>query len=84
MQTRFLNHGHLQQGSPEELFADSYYLAFNRGIVQLSGPSYDVTGDGERFLMVKGPFEVPTGPMDVVLVQNWFEELKRLVPTDSP
>jgi hypothetical protein len=43
---------------------------------------YDVTPDGLRFVMVQvneqrsGPV-----PMQMTLVTNWFEELKRLVPT---
>ncbi len=58
-------------GDPELLFRGDYsygYIdwAFN----------YDVYPDGQRFLMVKdGPV-----PKLQVLV-NWFEELKRLVPT---
>ncbi|MDA2925238.1 hypothetical protein MYX65_11425, partial [Acidobacteria bacterium AH-259-L09] len=39
---------------------------------------YCVTGDGERFL-VNEPAEETAQPLTVVL--NWFEELKRLVPT---
>ena len=43
----------------------------------------DVSPDGQRFLMIK-PAETNEGGTrnHVVLVQNWFEELKRLVPTD--
>ena len=40
---------------------------------------YDVAPDGQKFLMVK-PVEADGGERrDVVLVQNWFEELKRLL-----
>jgi Tol biopolymer transport system component len=42
------------------------------------GTGYDVLPDG-RFVMVRGPD--PIGAREIVLVQNWFEELKRLVPT---
>ncbi len=42
---------------------------------------YDVTPDGQRFLMVQ-PNDRPPAPVtQLVLVQNWHEELKRLVPT---
>jgi hypothetical protein len=43
---------------------------------------YDVSRDG-RFLMVRGP-EGPSPPpvTQMVLVLNWFEELKRLAPSD--
>ncbi len=43
---------------------------------------YDITPDGKKFLMVKvGPRPVePVTHLHVTL--NWFEELKRLVPTE--
>ena len=44
------------------------------------GIPYDVSSDGQRFLLVEGG-EGIIGPMHVVL--NWFEELKRMVPTDN-
>jgi eukaryotic-like serine/threonine-protein kinase len=61
-------------GTPRVLF---------EGAFRIDGPfrGYDVTPDGQRFLMVR---EVPQQPVRVsqmVLVQNWHEELKRLVPT---
>jgi hypothetical protein len=40
--------------------------------------SYDVTPDGERFLLAKLPAELPEPHVLVVL--NWFEELKAKVP----
>ncbi len=44
---------------------------------------YDIAPDGQRFLMIK-PVETTEEGLanQVVLVQNWFEELKRLVRTD--
>ena len=43
---------------------------------------YDVSRDG-RFLMVRGPEGPPAPPVtQMVLVLNWFEELKRLAPSD--
>ena len=47
-----------------------------------TGRSYDVSRDGQRFLMVKdaaagGPS--PT-PASIVVVEHWFEELKAKVP----
>ncbi|MDA2924703.1 hypothetical protein MYX65_08625, partial [Acidobacteria bacterium AH-259-L09] len=39
--------------------------------------NYDVTPDGQRFLMIKESQEVS----QLTIVLNWFEELKRLVPT---
>jgi len=43
-----------------------------------AGSGYDILPDG-RFVMVRGAD--PSGSREIVLVQNWFEELKRLVPT---
>jgi len=42
-------------------------------------PNYEISLDGERFLMVEQLDELPTR-MNVVV--NWVEELKRLVPSD--
>ena len=39
---------------------------------------YDVTHDG-CFLMIRNPEE--TSPPTINVILNWFEELKRLVPT---
>ena len=42
---------------------------------------YDVTKDGRRFLMIK-PEMVSgvAGPPNVIVVLNWFQELRRLAP----
>jgi eukaryotic-like serine/threonine-protein kinase len=43
---------------------------------------YDVSPDG-RFVMLQEPLVTPTPPVtQMVLVLNWFEELKRLAPSD--
>jgi serine/threonine-protein kinase len=49
-----------------------------------AGRSYDVSPDGQRFLMPDYvmPSNSSTGPASLVVVQHWFEELKRLVPTN--
>ncbi len=58
----------------EELFQGSYGVsAVNPGFLQY----YDISLDGQRFLMIKA--EQTSAQINVVL--NWFEELKRLVPT---
>ncbi len=41
--------------------------------------TYDVSPDGQRFLMIKALPETAEDEHSVVLVQNWGEELKRLV-----
>ena len=43
---------------------------------------YDVTPDGEHFVMIDESRSEPP-PSELILVLNWFEELKRLVPTDN-
>ena len=51
--------------------------------VTLSGRTYDVSVDGQRFLMIKSP--VPAHATDtgqIVVVQHWDAELRRLVPTN--
>ncbi len=39
---------------------------------------YDISPDGQRFLMIKAV----EGVAQLNVVLNWFEELKRLVPTN--
>jgi eukaryotic-like serine/threonine-protein kinase len=48
-----------------------------------SNRSYDVSPDGQRFLVIKegGTGNETAVPAGLVVVQNWSEELKRLVPT---
>ena len=62
-------------GKPVVLFEESY-------LGPDSNPAgyqyYDISRDGQRFLMVRE--EEQQTPIHVVL--NWFEELKRLVPTN--
>ena len=41
--------------------------------------TYDVAPDGQRFLMIKQ--DPQENALQLVVVQHWFEELKRLVPT---
>ncbi len=60
--------------APEVLFEGQ----FEQGLV-LPYRNYDISLDGERFIMVKTP-EVEFTSFNVVL--NWFEELKKLVPTE--
>jgi serine/threonine-protein kinase len=48
------------------------------------GRTYDISADGQRFLMIKsGDASDPTTPpANLIVVQNWTEELKRLVPAE--
>ena len=42
---------------------------------------YDVSADGQRFLMVK-ELEQATSPTPINVVLNWLDELKRRVPVN--
>jgi hypothetical protein len=46
----------------------------------LTSPNYDVSPDGQRFLMLKPPESAEAAPTQINVVLNWFEELKRRVP----
>ena len=62
-------------GAPEVLFEQQYYLDRARR-------TYDLAPDG-RFLMVKEATDDDAADApQLILVQNWHEELKRLVPID--
>jgi len=45
----------------------------------LFGQAYDISPDGKRFVMIK--FEPQKSPKEINIVFNWFEELKRRVPS---
>jgi serine/threonine-protein kinase len=45
--------------------------------------AYDLSQDGQRFLMVKWGQRKPTPVTEMILVQNWFEELKQKLPTGN-
>ena len=63
-----------REGDPEVWFDQQYYFFGSRR-------TYDVAPDGQRFLMVKETATDAEGPaVQIILVQNWFEELNRLVP----
>jgi len=64
-------------GRPKLLFQEPYLLSAG------NLPAYDVSLDGQRFLMVReSQQEQPPTQINVVL--NWFEELKRVAPTGTP
>ena len=62
-------------GRPEVLFNGPYLLSGE-------GRNYDISPDGQHFLMIKmeGVAADPEAAAEIVVVQNWFEELKRLLP----
>jgi serine/threonine-protein kinase len=46
------------------------------------GRAFDVAPDGRRFLMIRDGGGNEAALQNLVIVQNWLEELKRLVPTN--
>jgi Tol biopolymer transport system component len=62
-------------GKPRMLFEGSYEVS------AASTPSYDVSTDGQRFLMLKPVEQTQAAPTQINVVLNWFEELKQKVPT---
>jgi hypothetical protein len=61
-------------GKPRLLFEGRY----EKGLWPFVA-NYDVTLDGQRFVMLKAEQESAPAQLNVVL--NWFEELTRRVPT---
>jgi eukaryotic-like serine/threonine-protein kinase len=64
-------------GNPKMLFEGPYLLT------PLTAPNYDVSPDGQRFLMLKPTDQEQAGPTHINVVLNWFEELKQKVPTEK-
>jgi len=64
-------------GKPQQLF-EGHYL---RNPIGYARPNYDVSADGQRFLMLKPVEQEQAAPTQINVVLNWTEELKRLVPT---
>ena len=64
-------------GKPRMLFEGRYERA------PLTNPNYAVSADGQRFLMLKPDEQAEEAPTQINVVLNWFEELKRLVPTEK-
>ena len=63
-------------GTPTKVMDGSYLRPAGLTIAR----TYDVARDGKRFLRIK-PDAGPDAPITVVVVQNWTEELKQLVPS---
>ena len=62
----------LEPGTPRLLFEEVFQV--------LAGRNFDVSSDAQQFVIGK-LIERPPEHFNIVL--NWFEELKRLVPTDN-
>ena len=69
----------LQVGSPEMVFQGSHPLDAS----VISG-FQGISPDGQRFLLIREgaqPNDTSTSAAQIVLVENWLEELQRLVPS---
>jgi Tol biopolymer transport system component len=60
---------------PAVLFEGNY----DRGVIAFR--NYDVSSDGQRFVMIQRGEE--PAPTEIAVVLNWFAELERLVPTEN-
>lgn len=70
----------LSVGKPVQLFQGPYYVASTGS----PRPQYDVAPDGRRLLMLL-PSSATASSVSrprLVVVQNWFDEVKRLVPVN--
>ena len=64
---------HREAELPQRLFSVAPYY---QGV----GWNWDISTDGQRFLMIRQAGEPVMD--ELILVQHWYEELKRLVPVD--
>lgn len=66
-------------GKPELLWEREYYSS-NRG-----NRTYDIHPDGGRFIMIKkaDQLRIADSSDDIIVIENWFEELKRLAPVSE-
>jgi eukaryotic-like serine/threonine-protein kinase len=64
-------------GKPRMLFEGQYVPT------PATSPNYDVSPDGQRFLMLKPSESTEAAPTQINVVLNWFEELKRRVPAGA-
>ncbi len=63
--------------TPATIVKDGYVIPSG-----FPGRSYDVSSDGQRFLVVKSASDPAAPPPQIVVVQHFDEELKRVVPTN--
>jgi Tol biopolymer transport system component len=77
-----------KHGNPKVLFRGTYIF---ETALNVSFTPWDITPDGKHFLMIKPPAApkskteetaAPAPQPKIIVVLNWFEELKDRVPTD--
>ena len=62
-------------GEPRQLFEEPYHFDVNN-------PTYDRSPVDDRFLMIKLG-EVSDAITELIVVENWSEELKRSAPAEE-
>jgi len=62
-------------GNRKKIFDGNYFLPTRR--------RFDIHPDGDKFIMIKRP-ELALGEQKIFVIQNFDEELKRLVPGGKP
>lgn len=71
------DHAHGWSRDSDELLV----VAFGETTDMVQPPSYDVAADG-RFLMIKADDGARDSTTEIVIVQNWDEYVRQLVPSD--
>jgi hypothetical protein len=61
-------------GRPNQLFEGRYHMT-------QPARAFDVAADGQRFLMIQEKERPPEKLTEMILVQNWLEEVKQRVPS---
>lgn len=69
-----VTHPNFTAAKPRILFEGHYLLS------PATSANYDVSPDGQRFLMLKSAEAGGAAPTQINVVLNWFEELKQRVP----
>ena len=70
-------------GNPTKLFDAPSILLDARFIAERTARTYDISRDGQRFLMITehaGSSDGSAPLASMIVMQNWFEELKAKVP----
>jgi hypothetical protein len=80
MSVRVERGGPFKTGTPTRVLDGTYLWT----VQNFSGRLYDVTPDGRRFILLKeaGMSDQTNLPTSITVVQNWDQELKRLVPAN--
>ena len=76
MAVEVTTHPTFSPGKPRPLFTHDY----DKPGGVLMWPAYDVTADGQRFVLVKTVEDRSRSDATINVVVNWTEELQRRVP----